>query len=90
VTNEKPVSTLTRTSSATARDATSKDLAPEGCDNIITVVAGLPRSGTSMLMRMLSFGGLPVLSDGVRHPDVDNPLGYFEYERAKRLREDQS
>jgi hypothetical protein len=43
-----------------------------------------------MLMRMLSFGGLPVLSDGVRHPDVDNPLGYFEYERAKRLREDQS
>jgi len=43
-----------------------------------------------MLMRVLSFGGLPVLSDTVRRANVDNPLGYFEYDKAKRLREDRS
>jgi hypothetical protein len=76
-------------SSASARDA-PPDLAPEGRDNVITVVTGLPRSGTSMLMRMLSLGGLPLLADGIRQADVDNPLGYFEYDRAKRLRQDRS
>lgn len=49
----------------------------------IVIVSGLPRSGTSMMMQMLSFGGLPVLTDGVRSADSDNPKGYFEYEPAK-------
>jgi hypothetical protein len=80
--------TSTGASSANAGDVASKDLAAESRDGVITVVAGLPRSGTSMLMRMLSFGGLPVLSDTVRRADVDNPLGYFEYDKAKRLREE--
>jgi len=51
----------------------------------IIIVSGLPRSGTSMMMNMLSEGGLSILSDSVRKPDGDNPNGYFEYEAVKRL-----
>ncbi len=51
----------------------------------IVVVSGLPRSGTSMMMRMLEAGGLPILSDGRRGADPDNPRGYFELERIKGL-----
>jgi len=51
----------------------------------VTVVSGLPRSGTSMMMRMLEAGGVPILSDGERSADVDNPKGYFELERIKEL-----
>lgn len=54
----------------------------------ITVVSGLPRSGTSMAMRMLAAGGMPVLTDERRAADEDNPRGYFELERVKRLKED--
>jgi len=49
------------------------------------VVSGLPRSGTSMMMRMLEAGGLAILSDGERGADIDNPKGYFELERIKHL-----
>ena len=59
------------------------------CTNeLITVVSGLPRSGTSMLMQMLDAAGYPCLTDGVRRADADNPRGYFEYEKVKRLRRD--
>jgi Sulfotransferase domain len=51
----------------------------------IVVVSGLPRSGTSMLMKMLDAGGLPVVTDGQRTADEDNPKGYFEAERIKSL-----
>jgi hypothetical protein len=51
----------------------------------VIVVSGLPRSGTSMAMRMLEAGGVPILTDGVREPDYHNPLGYFEFERVKEL-----
>ena len=51
----------------------------------IVVVSGLPRSGTSMMMRMLEAGGLAILSDGERAADIDNPKGYFELERIKNL-----
>ena len=53
----------------------------------ITIVSGLPRSGTSMTMKMLDAGGIPPLTDHVRTADQDNPKGYYEYERAKKLRE---
>jgi hypothetical protein len=56
----------------------------------VTIVSGLPRSGTSLLMQMLHAGGLPVLTDQVRAPDASNPRGYFEYEPVKRLRTDSS
>ena len=52
---------------------------------MITVVSGLPRSGTSLMMQMLVAGGMPALSDGERHPDTDNPRGYLEWERIKQL-----
>lgn len=51
----------------------------------ITVVTGLPRSGTSMMMQMLVAGGYPALSDDRRPPDASNPQGYFEYEPVTRL-----
>jgi len=50
----------------------------------ITIVSGLPRSGTSMMMRVLESAGLPVLTDGVRAADLDNPRGYYELEAVKR------
>jgi hypothetical protein len=56
----------------------------------ITVVSGLPRSGTSMMMRMLESGGLPLLTDGLRTADDDNPRGYYEFEPVKRLPQDSS
>ena len=52
---------------------------------MITVVSGLPRSGTSLMMQMLAAGGMPVLTDGQRQADADNPRGYYEWERIKLL-----
>jgi hypothetical protein len=57
---------------------------------MITIVSGLPRSGTSLMMQMLVAGGLPVLSDGERKADTDNPKGYLEWERIKQLPKDPS
>ncbi|QDU89420.1 hypothetical protein Pla175_28100 [Pirellulimonas nuda] len=54
----------------------------------VTIVTGLPRSGTSMVMQMLAAGGLPVHSDGARPVDEDNPRGYYEHEAVKRLAAD--
>mgnify|MGYP003336364286 FL=1 len=53
-------------------------------DQSVVVVSGLPRSGTSMMMQLLQAGGLPILSDGAREADEDNPRGYLEYEAAKK------
>jgi LPS sulfotransferase NodH len=55
---------------------------------MITIVSGLPRSGTSLMMQMLAAGGMPILSDGERPPDTDNPRGYLEWERIKQLPKD--
>ena len=57
---------------------------------MITIVSGLPRSGTSLMMQMLAAGGVPVLSDGERRADKDNPKGYLEWERVKQLPKDPS
>ncbi|RJP42048.1 MAG: sulfotransferase family protein [Phycisphaerales bacterium] len=56
----------------------------------ITVVSGLPRSGTSLMMAMLDRGGIPPVQDGVREADDDNPKGYYEFERVKRIAEDKA
>lgn len=53
--------------------------------NFVTVVSGLPRSGTSMMMKMLAAGGLDPITDHVREADADNPKGYYEFERVKKL-----
>ncbi|MFH1679447.1 MAG: sulfotransferase [Candidatus Eisenbacteria bacterium] len=51
----------------------------------IVIVSGLPRSGTSLAMKMLDAGGLSQVVDGIRTADEDNPRGYFEDERVKDL-----
>lgn len=56
----------------------------------ITIVSGLPRSGTSVMMQMLVAGGIPPLTDELRQPDADNPRGYYEYERAKKIKTDRA
>lgn len=54
----------------------------------IIVVSGLPRSGTSMMMRMLDAAGVSIMTDNERSADIDNPKGYYEYERVKELEDD--
>jgi hypothetical protein len=57
---------------------------------MITIVSGLPRSGTSLMMQMLTAGGIAAVSDGERKADTDNPKGYLEWERIKQLPKDPS
>ncbi len=59
-------------------------------DDQITIVSGLPRSGTSMLMKILEAGGLESLTDEIRTADIDNPKGYYEFERVKQLEKDKT
>ncbi len=58
--------------------------------DVITIVSGLPRSGTSMMMAMLDAGGIEPVIDGIRKADDDNPKGYYEFERVKQLKNDSS
>ena len=51
----------------------------------IVVVSGLPRSGTSMMMKILSEGGLLPVTDELRSADEDNPEGYYELEVVKQM-----
>src|SRR5512140_1691642 len=67
-----------------SRSSSSKPRTPT-----VIVVSGLPRSGTSMMMKMLAEGGLEVLTDAIRSADEDNPNGYFELEVVKQLAEGQ-
>ena len=53
----------------------------------ITIVSGLPRSGTSMMMKVLEAGGMEVFTDNLRVADEDNPKGYFELEQVKALKD---
>ncbi|HLK62500.1 MAG TPA: alkaline phosphatase family protein [Bryobacteraceae bacterium] len=50
-----------------------------------TIVSGLPRSGTSLMMQMLAAAGLHLQTDGARVSDPDNPEGYYEWEAVKRV-----
>lgn len=65
-----------------------KGAVPDDASECVIVVAGLPRSGTSMMMQMLAAAGLDILTDGKREADGDNPRGYFELESATRLRQE--
>ena len=57
---------------------------PVSADKTVVIVSGLPRSGTSMMMQMLTAGGLSPLTDHERTADEDNPRGYYEFERVKQ------
>jgi hypothetical protein len=56
----------------------------------ITIVSGLPRSGTSLMMQMLEAGGMEMLTDSIRKADKNNPRGYYEFEKVKDLDKDNS
>ena len=77
------------TGTSNVRDP-SQDRHPFAAPNRITVVSGLPRSGTSLAMQILAAARLEVAQDGERSPDPDNPRGYFELEAVKRIRRDAS
>src|SRR5574342_864157 len=53
----------------------------------VVVVSGLPRSGTSMMMKMLEAGGQEILTDNLREADANNPKGYYEFERVKDMKD---
>jgi hypothetical protein len=59
-------------------------------NNFITIVSGLPRSGTSMMMQALDAGGMEIVTDNIRKSDTDNPKGYYEFEPVKKTKEDAS
>ncbi len=61
---------------------------PENLNEVIYIVSGLPRSGTSMLMRMLEQGGMELFEDRKRSPDLSNPHGYFEHHAVKNIAND--
>ncbi len=54
----------------------------------IVIVSGLPRSGTSMMMQIVTAGGIPPLTDNIRKADEDNPKGYYEFEAVKKTKQD--
>src|SRR5262249_24135332 len=54
----------------------------------VIIVSGLPRSGTSLMMQMLDNGGVPVVTDNIRTADTDNPRGYYEFERVKKIKQE--
>lgn len=56
----------------------------------ITIVSGIPRSGTSLMMQALEAGGMEVLADHIRKADDDNPKGYYELEAVKKTKDDTS
>jgi hypothetical protein len=62
-----------------------RSLRKQGEPGFITIVSGLPRSGTSMMMKMLEAGGIAPYTDNIRSADDDNPKGYYEFERVKKL-----
>jgi len=61
---------------------------PFAAPDRITVVSGLPRSGTSLMMQMLAAAGLPIAQDGARPADPDNLRGYLELSAVKGIRRD--
>ncbi len=58
--------------------------------SVVTIVTGLPRSGTSLMMQLLNKSSLDILSDGIRQKDISNPEGYFELEAVKGIVRDNS
>jgi len=76
--------TATPATAAAQRPAMQERVAPDPSGQV-TIVSGLPRTGTSMMMQMLAAGGITPYTDDGRPPDFDNPRGYFEHDLATRL-----
>lgn len=57
---------------------------------MITVVTGMPRTGTAMAMQMVQAAGTELYEGGGRDPDKFNERGYFESQKAKNIAADSS
>ena len=51
----------------------------------VTIVCGLQRSGTSLIMQMLEAGGVQVMKSDHKPADIHNPKGYYELSEAQLL-----
>jgi tetratricopeptide (TPR) repeat protein len=60
-------------------------LAGVPAEEIITVVSGLPRSGTSLMMQILEAAGVPPFTDNKRQADESNAKGYYEHDKVASL-----
>ncbi|MEM1221780.1 MAG: alkaline phosphatase family protein [Verrucomicrobiota bacterium] len=58
---------------------------PGSSGQTFLIVSGLPRSGTSLMMKMLHAGGVEPMTDSQRQADEHNPDGYYEWEAIKQL-----
>ena len=89
-----PISLDSMQATITSRHRSRVDLSTESsqldASKVVTIVSGLPRSGTSMMMRMLDHGGIKPFTDGARNADDDNPKGYYEHELATKITKDAS
>lgn len=86
---EKPVETRASESAPSlAVFERSAGEPPRDRARTVTIVSGLPRSGTSLMMQMLAAGGIQPYTDNQRPPDEDNPRGYFEHRQATSLAQD--
>ena len=65
-------------------------MAEEIVRDYVIVVSGLPRSGTSLMMKAIHAGGIEPVIDNIRKADEDNPKGYYEFEPVKKTKEDPS
>ena len=63
-------------------------LAGVPAEEIITVVSGLPRSGTSLMMQILEAAGVPPFTDNKRQADESNRKGYYEHDKVASLLSD--
>lgn len=52
---------------------------------VVTIVSGLPRSGTSLMMQILQAVGIPIFTDGKRVADDSNTKGYYEHDLVSGL-----
>src|SRR5207247_1478429 len=57
-------------------------------EEIVTVVSGLPRSGTSLMMQILEAAGFPPFTNNKRQPDESNRKGYYEHDKVASLLSD--
>jgi len=63
-------------------------LASVPAEEIVTVVSGLPRSGTSLMMQILEAAGVPPFTDNKRQADESNRKGYYEHGKVASLLSD--
>ncbi|MES2475803.1 MAG: alkaline phosphatase family protein [Verrucomicrobiota bacterium] len=82
---EKRVATIRQQATGREKPLPRPEPASPVAPMTFTVVSGLPRSGTSLMMQILRAGGMDLMHDGIRTADDDNREGYWEWEAIKSL-----